>query len=331
MILVKLVVGDLVLNVISAYAPQVGHNESTKREFWEGLEELVRRVPIGEKLFIGGDLNGHVGTSNTGFERVHGGFGYDIRNQEGEDVLSFALAYDMRGKRAKVARTKWWKLKGEASQAFRERVIKEGPWEEGGDANMMWTSIATCLRKVAVEEFGVTKGSRREAKDTWWWNDEVQKVIREKKDCFRCLYLDRSAANMEKYKVAKKAAKRAVSEARGRAYEDIYQRLNTKEGERDIYKMAKFRERKMRDVNEVKCIKDLEDQLLVKEEAIKRRWQEYFDNLYNGEVESSTIELDDSFDDTSMCFVQRIQESEVKEALRRMKGGKAMGPDGPDP
>ena len=30
-ILVKLVVGDLVLNVISAYAPQVGHDESAKR------------------------------------------------------------------------------------------------------------------------------------------------------------------------------------------------------------------------------------------------------------------------------------------------------------
>ena len=30
-ILLKLVVGDLVLNVISVYAPQVGHNENTKR------------------------------------------------------------------------------------------------------------------------------------------------------------------------------------------------------------------------------------------------------------------------------------------------------------
>ena len=94
-ILVKLVVGDLVLNVISANAPQVRHNESTKLEFWEGLEDLVRSVPIGEWLFIGGDLNGHVGTSNTCFEGVHGGFGYGYRNQEGEDVLSFALAYDM--------------------------------------------------------------------------------------------------------------------------------------------------------------------------------------------------------------------------------------------
>ncbi|XP_071678134.1 uncharacterized protein [Lolium perenne] len=131
--------------------------------------------------------------------------------------------------------------------------------------------MTTCLRKTVVEEFGVTKESRREAKDTWWWNDKIQKVIREKKDCFRCLYLDRSAANMEKYKVAKKAAKRAVSEARGPAYEDLYQRLNTKEGKRDIYKMAKFRERKTRDVNEVKCIKDGEDQLLMKDEPIKRR------------------------------------------------------------
>jgi hypothetical protein len=94
-ILVKLVFGDLILNVISAYAPQVRHNANTKREFRDGLEDLVRSVPSGKKLFVGGNLNGHVYASNTGFQGVHGGFGYDIRNQEGEDVLSFALAYDM--------------------------------------------------------------------------------------------------------------------------------------------------------------------------------------------------------------------------------------------
>ena len=44
--------------------------------------------------------------------------------------------------------------------------------------------------------------------------------------------------------------------------------------------------------------------------------------------ENTTVQLDDSFDDTSMRFVRRIQESEVREALKRMKGGKAMGPDG---
>jgi len=187
--------------------------------------------------------------------------------------------------------------------------------------------MATCIRKVASEEFGLSRGNRSEAKDTWWWNDDVQKAIKEKKVCFRRLYLDRSADNIEKYKLAKKAAKRAVSEARGRAYEDLYQRLDTKGGERDIYKMTKIRERKTRDVDQVKCIKDEADQLLVKDEEIKHRWREYFDKLFNGENECSSIELDDSFDDTSRRFVRRIQESEVKEALKRMKRGKAMGPD----
>ena len=32
---------------------------------------MVSTVPISEKLFLGGDLNGHVGTTNIGFERVH--------------------------------------------------------------------------------------------------------------------------------------------------------------------------------------------------------------------------------------------------------------------
>ena len=63
--------------------------------------------------------------------------------------------------------------------------------------------------------------------------------------------------------MAKKAAKRAVGEARGRAYEDLYQRLGTKEGERDIYNMDKIRERKMRDIGQAKCIKDGADQLLL--------------------------------------------------------------------
>ena len=65
----------------------------------------------------------------------------------------------------------------------------------------------------------------------------------------------------------------------------------------------------------MRCIKDEADQLLRGEE-IKHRWREYFDKLFNKENESSTIELDDSFDDMSRRFVRRIQEAEVKEALK---------------
>ena len=51
------------MNIISAYAPQVGLSESEKRKFWEDLDGMVRAVPTNEKLFIG-DLNGHVGSTN---------------------------------------------------------------------------------------------------------------------------------------------------------------------------------------------------------------------------------------------------------------------------
>ncbi|XP_021853762.1 uncharacterized protein [Spinacia oleracea] len=68
---------------------------STRQEFWEDLEEVVQRVPRSEKLIIGGDLNGHVGSSRDGFESIHGGFGYGERNEAGNDILDFALAYDL--------------------------------------------------------------------------------------------------------------------------------------------------------------------------------------------------------------------------------------------
>jgi hypothetical protein len=51
------------------------------------------------------------------------------------------------------------------------------------------------------------------------------------------------------------------------------------------------------------------------------------DKLFNEDIESSAIELDISSDDLSRHFVRRIQEFEVKDGLKRMKGGKAMGPD----
>jgi hypothetical protein len=159
-------------------------------------------------------------------------------------------------------------------------------------------------------------------------NEKVQKAIKEKKECFRSMHLHRSVDNVERYKVAKKTAKWTVSESRGQMYDGLYQRLGMKEGEKDIYRMAKSRERKTRDIIQVKCIKDATERLLTKDEDIKNRWQEYFDKLFNEDSGSSSIELGISSDDLNRQFVCRIQESEVKDALKRKKGGKVMGPDG---
>jgi hypothetical protein len=72
----------------------------------------------------------------------------------------------------------------------------------------------------------------------------MQNAIKEKKECFRRMHLDRSVDNVERYKVAKKIAKRTVSEVRGQMYDGLYQRLGTKEGKKDIYRMAKVERRR---------------------------------------------------------------------------------------
>jgi hypothetical protein len=97
----------------------------------------------------------------------------------------------------------------------------------------------------------------------------VQNAIKEKKVCFSRMHLDRNVDNVERYKVAKKTAKRAVSEVRGQMYDGLYQRLGTKEWEKDIYRMTKSRERKTRNIIQVKCIKNATERLLAKDEDIK--------------------------------------------------------------
>jgi hypothetical protein len=125
----------------------------------------------------------------------------------------------------------------------------------------------------------------------------MQNAIKEKKECFRRIHLDRSVDNVERYKVTKKTAKRAVSEVRCQMYDRLYQRLGMKEGEKDIYRMTKSRERKMRDIIQVKCIKDAIECLITKDKDIKNMWREYFNKLFNKDSGSSLIELDISSDD----------------------------------
>jgi hypothetical protein len=103
-----------------------------------------------------------------------------------------------------------------------------------------------------------------------------------------------------------------MSKIRGQTYVELYRKLDTKEDKNNVYNMDKLREKKTRDFNQVKYIKDDTGRLLVMDDEIKNRWREYFDKLFNEESEKITIELDDSFDDTNRRFVRRIQESEVK-------------------
>ena len=50
------------------------------------------------------------------------------------------------------------------------------------------------------------------------------------------------------YKTARKQAKREVAKTRNKAYEELFEKLKTKEGENELFKIAKQRNRQSKDV-----------------------------------------------------------------------------------
>ncbi|KAK3507109.1 hypothetical protein QTP70_007817 [Hemibagrus guttatus] len=340
----KLEIEGVMLNVVSGYAPQVGCELEKKERFWSELDEVMESIPTGERVVIGADFNGHVGEGNTGDEEVMGKFGVKERNLEGQMVVDFAKRMDMgvlntyfqkreehrvtyksggrstqvdyilcrRGnlkeisdckvvvgesvarqhrmvvcrmtlmvckkKRSKIEiekKTKWWKLKKEeCCEEFRQKLRQA----LGGQVVLPddWETTAEVIRETGRKVLGVSSGRRKEDKETWWWNEEVQDSIQRKRLAKKKWDMDRTEENRQEYKELQRRVKREVSKAKQKAYDELYTRLDTREGEKDLYRLARQRDRDGKDVQQK---------------------------------------------------VDKIRKDEVRKALKRMKSGKAVGPD----
>ena len=64
-----------------------------KDRFYEDLDREVQGRR--SKTIVLGDLNGHVGKNQDGFEGVHCGHAFGKRNLEGDRILNFADSMDM--------------------------------------------------------------------------------------------------------------------------------------------------------------------------------------------------------------------------------------------
>ncbi|XP_051788084.1 uncharacterized protein LOC127529187 [Erpetoichthys calabaricus] len=88
--IMKLEIGGVMMNVVSAYALQVGCAMDEKEDFWSELDEVMKSVPKGQKVVIGADFNGYVGEENRGDEEMKGRYGVKERNEEGQRIVDFA-------------------------------------------------------------------------------------------------------------------------------------------------------------------------------------------------------------------------------------------------
>ena len=94
-ICLKMELDGVMLNVISAYAPQVGCIREEKEAFWLDLDETVEKIPENERIVVGADLNGHEGEGNNGDEECMGRHGLGKRNNEGQAMVDFAKRMEL--------------------------------------------------------------------------------------------------------------------------------------------------------------------------------------------------------------------------------------------
>ena len=112
--------------------------------------------------------------------------------------------------------------------------------------------------------------------------------------------------------------------AKGRAYDDLYARLETKEGEKELYRLTRHRDIEEKDVQHVRVIKDENGNVMINSEAMLKRWKEYFEKLMN---EKNNRDRRTEEAEVVNEEVNCVSREEVKKAIRRMKKGKAIGPD----
>ena len=92
---INLEVKGSILNIVSAYAPQVNNSMEEKNDFWEDLDGLIESISKEERIVLGANLNGHVGEGNIGDEEIMGRYGAGTRNKEGSMVVDFAKRIDL--------------------------------------------------------------------------------------------------------------------------------------------------------------------------------------------------------------------------------------------
>ena len=103
----------------------------------------------------------------------------------------------------------------------------------------------------------------------------------------------------------------------------MYARLETKEDEKELYRLARQIDRAGKNVQHVKVMKDENGNVMENSEAVLKRWKEYFEKLMNEENNrDSRTEEPEAINEEVNC----VSREEVKNVLRRIKKGKTVGP-----
>src|SRR5664279_2367073 len=233
-----------------------------------------------------------------------------------------------------MSRCRVWKLKeAEIRDVFQfkmqDRVAMR---EDEGNVDTIWCSLKECLLGVTDEVCGRTKGKQRHSQ-TWWWNDEVAKVIKEKQRLFK-LY-DKSKKDEDRirveelrrtYQLAKCDAKKAVYKAQEEARKEFGEMLENEDKKGTVFRVAKQIVRSNRDVVGGGCVKDENGKIVVDDKEVLEAWRAHYDTISNEEFVWNKDSIEGVGAVSGPC--EKLTYEEVNKAILKMKSNKASGPTG---
>ena len=104
----------------------------------------------------------------------------------------------------------------------------------------------------------------------------MQECIQQKKQAKKRWSREGNEESNRECKKCCKQMKKAVALTRAEAYWGLYESLESEEGEKKVYRIAKQRDRASKDAQKIRVIKDAEGRPLTREGDFLRRWQEHF-------------------------------------------------------
>ncbi|VDL78067.1 unnamed protein product [Nippostrongylus brasiliensis] len=232
-----------------------------KDEFYMTLDDVIRSVPEGDFLSVAGDLNGHVGTDRRGPKHHPPS---EAKDEDGTQSPMVEIA-------------------GPKRNGLRSRVMVAGLPDPKEAVSDTWQQVARTFLQCAKEALRETRGGSKGDKATWFWKDEVQKVVREEKRACETWQKSRSSEDLTIYKKYKRLAKAAVAKDKNAEMDGLYEKLEEPQAEEFAFRLAKARHRASLDVRVVKTVKNAKGCLLRTLADVKSRWEEYFKCLLNEE------------------------------------------------
>ncbi|KAK3553438.1 hypothetical protein QTP70_003587 [Hemibagrus guttatus] len=338
----KLEIEGVMLNVVSGYAPQVGCELEEKERFWSELDEVMESIPMGERVVIGADFNGHVGEGNRGDEEVMGKFGVKERNLEGQMVVDFAKKMDMAvvntyfQKREEHRVT--YKSGGRRTQVD-YILCRRGNLKEISDCKVVvgesvarqhrmvvcWITLMVCKKKRSKIE-----------KKTKWWKLKKEECCEEFRQKLRqalggqVVLPDDWETTAE---VIRETGRKVLGVSSGRRKGDKETCWWNEEVQDSVQRKRLAKKKWDMDRTEENRQEYKELQRRVKREVSKAK-QKAYDELYTrldtreGEKDLYRLARQrDRHGKDVQQKVDKIRKDEVRKALKRMKSGKAVGPD----